>query len=34
MQDLAHWADGTYRVPGAALPERDDSTDDSDEGAK
>ena len=25
VQDLARWADGTYRVPGDAVPEADDS---------
>ena len=24
MQDLARWADGTYRVPDTAVPEDDD----------
>ena len=32
LQDLAHWADGTYRVPGAPLPAPDAGTGDSDEG--
>ena len=32
LQDLARWADGSYRVPGAPLPASDDGPDDSDEG--
>ena len=24
MQDLARWADGTYRIPDTAVPEDDD----------
>jgi len=25
LQDLARWADGTYRIPGTALPDDDDA---------
>jgi uncharacterized protein len=32
LQDLAHWADGSYRVPDAPLPDADEGVDDSDEG--
>ena len=31
IQDLARWADGTYRVPGEALPEPDDTDEDTSE---
>jgi endogenous inhibitor of DNA gyrase (YacG/DUF329 family) len=32
LQDLAQWADGSYRVPGVAVADPDDRSDDSDEG--
>ena len=25
LQDLARWADGTYRIPGTPLPDDDDA---------
>jgi len=31
-QDLARWADGSYRVPGTSVPEPEDDTNDNSQG--